>query len=84
MESLSLTSGALYSHFSGKDELLALSIEKQIDSLTDFVSALIEKDKKDGFRNWIKYYLSEEHVEIYQMDVSLPLFLQMLHEDLRR
>ena len=62
MESLGLTSGALYSHFSGKDELLALSIEKQISSLTDFISALIEKDRKEGFRNWIKYYLSEEHV----------------------
>ena len=62
MESLGLTSGALYSHFTGKDELLALSIEKQISSLTDFVSAIIEKNKKEGFKNWIKYYLSEEHV----------------------
>ena len=62
MESLGLTSGALYSHFSGKDELLALSIEKQIHSLADFISTLIEKDKKEGFRNWIQYYLSEEHV----------------------
>ena len=62
MESLGLTSGALYSHFSGKDDLLALSIEKQIFSLTDFIGTLLDNDKKDGFRNWIKYYLSEEHV----------------------
>lgn len=62
MKSLGLTSGALYSNFSGKDDLLALSIEKQINSLTDYVTALLENDKKEGFRNWIKYYLSEDHV----------------------
>ena len=62
MESLGLTSGALYSHFTGKDDLLALSIEKQILSLNEFIGTLLENDKKDGFRNWIKYYLSEEHV----------------------
>ncbi|MCZ8237332.1 MAG: TetR/AcrR family transcriptional regulator [Leptospiraceae bacterium] len=62
MESLGLTSGALYSHFSGKDDLLALSIEKQINLLTDYLSALIKNDTKDGLRNWIKYYLSEQHV----------------------
>ncbi|HMV45303.1 MAG TPA: TetR/AcrR family transcriptional regulator [Leptospiraceae bacterium] len=62
MESLGLTSGALYSHFSGKDDLLALSIEKQINSLTDFVSTLIENDRKEGLKNFIKYYLSEKHV----------------------
>jgi TetR/AcrR family transcriptional repressor of nem operon len=62
MESLDLTSGALYSHFSGKDDLLALSIEKQMNSLTDFVSMIIENDRKDGLRNFIQYYLSEKHV----------------------
>lgn len=63
MEALGLTSGALYSHFSGKDELLALSIEKQIDSLTQYVGSLISSDKKDGFKNWVRYYLSEDHVK---------------------
>ncbi|MCZ8342428.1 MAG: TetR/AcrR family transcriptional regulator [Leptospira sp.] len=63
MNSLGLTSGALYSHFSGKDELLALSMEKQIDFLTEYVGGLIASDKKDGLKNWVKYYLSEDHVK---------------------
>ena len=57
MESLGLTSGSLYSHFSGKDDLLALSIEKHISSLTDFISELLEKDRKDGLifgEKWFK------------------------------
>lgn len=62
MESLGLTSGALYSHFSGKEDLLALSIEKQMLLLTDYVGALLENDRKEGLRNWIQYYLSEKHV----------------------
>lgn len=62
MQSLGLTSGALYSHFSGKDELLALSLEKQIDLLTEYVTNLITSDTKEGFKHWVSYYLSEEHV----------------------
>ena len=63
MKGLGLTSGALYSHFKSKDDLIAQVILCELDRLIEIHSIQVQKHGGNATGRYIEFYLSESHLE---------------------
>jgi TetR/AcrR family transcriptional repressor of nem operon len=62
MAEAGLTHGGFYAHFSSKDELIAEAIRQMFDDASERRRGWIEgKPPAEGFRDYIKFYLSRSH-----------------------
>jgi TetR/AcrR family transcriptional repressor of nem operon len=62
MAEAGLTHGGFYAHFSSKDELIAEAIRQMFEDASERRRVSTEgKSAEDGFRDYIKFYLSRAH-----------------------
>ncbi|MCB0369704.1 MAG: TetR/AcrR family transcriptional regulator [Bdellovibrionales bacterium] len=62
MAEVGATSGALYSHFLGKDDLFIQSIEEDMKRLIDKWTGVVTDNPNKGLKKIVNFYLSEKHV----------------------
>ncbi|MBL7558155.1 MAG: TetR/AcrR family transcriptional regulator [Bdellovibrionaceae bacterium] len=63
MKRLGLTSGALYSHFKSKDDLIAQVILRELDRLIAQHSEQYKKYGSQTVAKFVEYYLDERHID---------------------
>lgn len=63
MKRAGLTSGALYSHFKGKDDLFFQAVLYDVDRIILKYKNEISKADRKGLKRLIDYYLSPEHIK---------------------
>jgi TetR/AcrR family transcriptional regulator, transcriptional repressor for nem operon len=62
MKRLGLTSGALYSHFKSKDDLIAQVILRELDRMTQFHLKQCAQHGCETVSRFIEYYMSDKHI----------------------
>ena len=60
MKDAGLTNGAFYTHFTSKDDLVALTIADQLSALNESLAARAQPGP-DGVEEIVRWYLSPEH-----------------------
>ena len=79
MKKLGLTSGALYSHFKSKDDLMAQVIIRELERITEMHKRRTQKRGDKMMSEFVEYYLQDEHVENVQHGCMFVAFGTDLH-----